>query len=496
MKSLCSLLLVLLTFGAAAQTDNHVIGKPDSVFSRVLNEKRKLLIYTPGNLQPGQRFPVLYVLDGDAHFRSVAAMIEQLGQGGMSPLPPMIVVAIPNTDRTRDLTPTHIDSDPPMMDTSFSKNTGGGENFAAFIEKELIPHIDSAYPTQTYRILIGHSFGGLTVLNILTNHPQLFNSYIAIDPSMWYDKERFLKTTTEKLAGKSYKGKTLYIGIANTMAEDMTLEKMRKDTSSDTRHIRSIFALDKFIRTHASNGLSYSSKYYPDDDHGSVPLITEYDGLRYIFRWNRLRFSPADFNKPGIAVVDKIKKHYATVSREMGYTVLPPEMDINGLGYFALSQKKLDKAAALFELNIANYPNSGNTYDSYGDLLLAKNDTAAAITNFKKALEMTKSEETRQKLDRLTGKATYNPGVKELEKFTGEFVFDNIPLSATIFLKGEQLWVSATGQGEFELVPVSINTFTLKNIPGYTLKFELEGDQAIGVTAVQPNGTFKAHRKK
>src|SRR5258706_1586830 len=142
-----------------------------------------------------------------------------------------------------------------MMDSNFSRNTGGGENFVSFIEKELMPHIDSVYPTQPYRMLIGHSFGGLTVMNVLTNHTKLFNSYIAIDPSMWYDKERFLAATEKKLTDKKYEGIKMYLGIANTMPTGMTVEKMLKDTTSDTRHIRSIFAMDKFIKANAHNGL-------------------------------------------------------------------------------------------------------------------------------------------------------------------------------------------------------------------------------------------------
>jgi predicted alpha/beta superfamily hydrolase len=254
-------------------------------------------VYTPGmrsgNRDTSQHYPVVYLLDGDAHFESVAGMIQQLSEAnGNTVCPEMIIVGIPNTDRTRDLTPTHIVSDPPMMDSNFSKTTGGGENFVAFIEKELMPHIDSVYPTQPYRMLIGHSFGGLTVMNVLTNHTKLFNAYIAIDPSMWYDKERFLASTEKKLTDKKYDGARLYLGIANTMPPGMNIEKMLKDTSTDTRHIRSIFALDKFIKANTQNGLTFSSKYYGDDDHGSVPLVTEYDGFEIYFRLLSFEINP------------------------------------------------------------------------------------------------------------------------------------------------------------------------------------------------------------
>ncbi len=490
---------IFISLRGIAQTDNKiVIGKVDSVYSATLKENRKVWVYLP-NDDPGNklRYPVLYLLDGDGHFQSVAGMIQQLSQvNGNTIVPEMIIVGIPNTDRTRDLTPTHIVSDLPMMDSGFSVNTGGGENFAAFLEKELIPYIDSKYQTQPFRVLVGHSFGGLTVMNIITNHTKLFNAYIAIDPSMWYDKERFLKATQMKLAGQKYNGTSLYVGIANTMAEGMTLDKMKRDTSADTRHIRSIFAMDKFIKANPQNGLKYASKYYGDDDHGSVPLISEYDGLRFIFSWYRFKFSPSDFMKPDTSIVVKYKKHYQNVSKQFGYKVSPPEMQINGLGYYLLGTKLYDKAAALFRMNIENYPESGNAYDSYADALIAQKDTAGAIANYKKAYSITKSEETKNKLDKLEGKETFTLTPKDLEKYVGMYEFEGINLAATTVIKSNALWVSAPGQGEYELIPLSQNTFNVKGVQGYTLKFEVDGDKATGLTAIQPNGTFKAKLKK
>src|SRR5688572_1820203 len=424
-------------------------------------------------------------------------MIQQLSQvNGNTIVPEMIVVAIPNTNRTRDLTPTRIQSDLPMMDSNFSKSTGGGEEFTAFMAKELIPHIDSLYPTQPFRVLIGHSFGGLAVMNTITNHTKLFNAYIAIDPSMWYDKEQFLKTTQKKLAGQKYNGTSLYVGIANTLNEGMTLEKLKKDTSIDTRHIRSIIAMDKFIKANSQNGLKYASKYYGDDDHGSVPLISEYDGLRFIFSWYRFKFSIADFMGPDIGVVQRMKQHYQNVSKEFGFKVSPPEMQINGLGYNALSQKHYAKAAALFEMNIENYPESGNVYDSYADALIAQKDTVKAIANYQKAFAITKSEETKQKLDMLEGKSTFTVTAKDLEKYVGAFEFEAVSLTVTSSIKDNALWIYAPGQGDYELVPLSLNTFTVKGLQGYKIHFEMDANKPVGLTSTQPEGTYKARVKK
>ena len=490
----------VIAFSIQAQNDNKiVIGKIDSVYSRILNEQRKIWVYTPDMTSgiPNQRYPVVYLLDGDAHFASVVGMIQQLSQAnGNSVYPEMVVVGIPNTDRTRDLTPTHVTSDPPMMDSISSKTSGGGENFVAFIEKELMPHIDSVYPTNPYKILIGHSFGGLTIMNVLTNHTKLFNAYIAIDPSMWYDKEHFLKAMETKLTEKKYDGIRLYIGIANTMPEGMTLDKMKKDTSSGTRHIRSIFALDKFLKANPQNGLKYASRYYGDDNHGSVPLINEYDGLRFIFDYYRFNLTSRDLTDSSDKFVTKLKKHYTLVSEEMGYKISPPELSINALGYDAMSKKYYARSTALFKMNIANYPNSSNVYDSYGDLLATQKDTLNAIANYKKALAIQENAATKQKLDALEGKGVFKLAEQYLQKYAGVFDFEGFSLSATLQVKDGVLWASVPGQEDSQLIPLSPDTFSVKNKNGYVVHFEMDGDKVLGFTSKQPNGTFKAHIRK
>ena len=490
----------LIAFSIQAQNDNKiVIGKIDSVYSKTLNEKRKIWVYTPDLTSgiPNKRYPVVYLLDGDAHFASVVGMIQQLSQAnGNNVYPEMIVVGIPNTDRTRDLTPTHITSDPPMMDSNSSKTSGGGENFIAFIEKELMPHIDSVYATEPYKILIGHSFGGLIVMNVLTNHTRLFNAYIAIDPSMWYDKEHFLKATETKLTEKKYDGIRLYIGIANTMPVRMTLDKMKKDTSSDTRHIRSIFTLDKFFKANPQNGLKYASKYYGDDNHGSVPLIAEYDGLRFIFDYYRINLTNKDFADSSVELATKLKNHYTLVSKEMSYKISPPELSINALGYDAMSKKYYARSAAFFKMNITNYPNSSNVYDSYGDLLATEKDTLNAIANYKKALAIKDNAATKQKLDALEGKGTFALTEQDLQKYAGVFDFEGFSLTARLQVKDGVLWAIVPNQEDSQLIPLSPNTFTVKNKNGYIVHFEMDGDKVLGFTSTQPNGTFKAHIRK
>src|SRR6218665_2170465 len=199
---------------AQSQTD-FTLGFADSLHSTILNEQRQLLVYTPYSSKKvksvtNEIYPVLYVLDGESHFRSVAAIVERLS--GIGVCPPMIVVGIPNTNRGRDLTPTA------LADNSDGVNdSGGGEKFISFIEKELMPYINSSYPTSSYKLLLGHSLGGLMVMHTLVHHKDLFNAYISIDAAIWWDNHKVLKESKLALKKNNYDNKSLFLTIANRM---------------------------------------------------------------------------------------------------------------------------------------------------------------------------------------------------------------------------------------------------------------------------------------
>jgi len=415
MKPLLILLIAACLFnackqpaGTTATNDNQiVIGVIDSLNSSILHEQRKIWVYVPDSYKnsPGskERYPVLYLLDGDAHFPSVVGMIQQLSSiNGNTVCPEMIVVGIPNTDRTRDLTPTHVDTDA-YMDSASAKPSGGGEAFMDFIQKELMPHIDSLYPTNTYKVLTGHSFGGLTVINTLMHRPKLFNAYIAIDPSMWWDKTKLLAEVQKDLPAKDLHNTALFLGIANTMEDGMDTTRVQADTTNDTRHIRSILMLSHYLRADKQNGLRFDYKYYNTDNHGSVPLITEYDGLHFLFNYYRLNLTNADYSNITKAVIARIEAHYDSVSAIMGLKVLPPQLLVNQLAYQASNTKHTAEAEYLANLNVTNYPGSANCFDTLGDIYSAEGNKTKAIESYKKALAIQNLPETRKKLDKLGG---------------------------------------------------------------------------------------------
>lgn len=407
MKSLAFSVLICLFYSLNCSAQ-HIdygkinIGSVDSIQSEVLNEQRKIWVHVP-NTQPnsGERFPVVYLLDGDAHFPSVVGMIHQLSTiNGNTVVPKMIVVGIPNTNRTRDLTPI---KDPSMNEPNYS---GGGEAFMEFLQNELIPYIDSNYPTSPYKLYIGHSLGGLTVINTLLKKPDLFNSYIAIDPSLWWAESSTLKEAKTLLNSKSYDNETLFVGIANTMAPGMDVKTVMQDTTGTTQHIRDILEFSTQVVPNSSSNLDFSYNYYGNDTHGSVPLIATYDGMHKVFKWYDIGNDLIPFimnnDTSAEAVIRKIENHYTTVSKNMGYNILPEESLINQMGYGCLQNELPNKAEAFFKLNVKNYPNSSNVYDSLGDYYAGVNENKKAIKAYEKAMSTSGGNDYSQaKLDAL-----------------------------------------------------------------------------------------------
>ena len=291
MNRFFSILLIFSCSMAECQSDHSliIIGHKDSIHSKILDEFRPFLIHLPEGYDGSNRvfepekYPVLYLLDGDAHFNSVSGLVQILGGGinGTHVIPDMIVVAIPNKDRTRDLTPTHTEMDNSGKPSAFMKPSGGGTKFLQFLRNELIPHIDSQYRTMPYRVFVGHSFGGITVINALYTMPEVFNAYIAIDPSLWWDHQILLKKAREYFMQTQLKGRSLYLAQANTMVSG--------DTSIN-EHFESIKEFATLLETRNHSGLSWKYAYYGDDDHGSVPFISEYEGLRFFFDYYHFCF--------------------------------------------------------------------------------------------------------------------------------------------------------------------------------------------------------------
>lgn len=391
-----------------AQIKQFDIGKSFKINSKILHEEREFWIHLPRNYdkKSSRTYPVLYVLDGQSHFFSLTGMVDQLSENGNTKFPEMIIVGIVSTlDRTRDLTPTHINGESYYMDSTACIDSGGNDSFIAFLEKELIPHVHSSYSASSYRLLIGHSFGGLAVMNILLKHTALFKDYIVIDPSVWWDDKYILKETIKNIQRINFMGKSLYLGIANTTADYVNKEDILQDTNYTTDHIRAIFNLERVCKE-TKTDLCFDSKFYPSDTHSSVPLITSYDGLHFIFKNFEFKLPLYDTTIVDSLFLSKIKNHSIFLYETYGYGTPISEEFIGECAYIALDSKHYNEALYLFELNIKNYPSHWESYFSLGDYYSELSDFDNALKNYKKAYKIlhyfvikTKIEETKKILE-------------------------------------------------------------------------------------------------
>ncbi len=407
MRNLLLFFLVLIQVNLFAQNKDIVIGQIDSIQSEILGESRKLWIHVPQGADKEiftpERYPVVFLLDGDAFFSSMQGLIQQLSfVNGNTLCPKMIIVGIPNTNRWRDLSPSRPSlGDDPFMNAEMIAQTGGGENFIAFIEKELIPYIDSKYPTEPYKMLVGHSLGGLMAVHTFFHKPELFNAYVAIDPSMSWNKKKLLLEIKKKKLGKKYENRSLYLGIANSDTEEKDSLTIRNDQTPWTEHTRSIFEFHDIMKSQRDK-LNYRAKFYPADDHQSIPFNAQYDAFRYIFRSHKFKLTAVDYMFPNSNIAEKLETHYQELSSFFGYEKKPGEDYLNSMAYQFMNMKQYPKAEQLFLLNIKFYPKSFNVYDSIGDLYELKGEREKAIENYKKAIKLNpKSAYTKEKLEEL-----------------------------------------------------------------------------------------------
>ena len=346
---------VLLSSSAFAQ-----YGGPAKITikSSVLGEDRVILVRTPPGYDTNKlAYPVLYLTDGDAHIGHTASTIEFLSRNGR--MPEMIVVGITNTDRTRDLTPTKATG----PNAAQFPTAGGADNFLKFIETEVIPEIEKRYRVQPYRVLAGHSFGGLFAVHALITRPDLFNSYVAVSPSLQWSDDATLKRAEEFFKTRKELHATLFTSLGNEPG----------DIGKDFEAFKQLLAKNQV------KGFEWEAQQMTDEDHGSVVLRSHYFGLRKVYDgWQMPRDPATGAVAGGLKAADE---HYKWLSQKFGYSIPTPEGLVNQIGYQDLLGGNPEGAIATFKSNVERYPNSANVYDSLAEAYekTARLDLAAPL---------------------------------------------------------------------------------------------------------------------
>lgn len=242
---------------AQVKKSDFSIGDKVSFYSKVLNERRLVVVIPPFNINdhPNEKFPVLFVLDPGNNLFATFGIVNYYSDM-LKIIPKMIIVGIVSNDRERDYLPS----------PSVEHPTGGGaDRFLNFIKSELVPVIDSAYPAKKERVLIGHSAGGLFAIYALEHQPDLFDALICIDPSLWYDSLNCVRKIPDYFMNSKFTRKSVFVSLSN-----------EKEMG--------VFPLIEAFEKYSTKDFRWDFVYYKDETHNSLGFKSICSGLEMIYK--------------------------------------------------------------------------------------------------------------------------------------------------------------------------------------------------------------------
>ncbi|MGV3631903.1 MAG: alpha/beta hydrolase [Bacteroidota bacterium] len=262
-KKIFFLFFFILPVFILAQEKSFILGEIRELQSQTLNEKRILNIYLPEGYKQNDTlsYPVIYLLDGsaDEDFIHVAGLVQFDNFPWVNLLPQSIVVGIANVDRKRDFTfPTTV-----IKDKQATPTSGSSEKFIQFLEKELQPFIEKNYKTNDNNMLVGQSLGGLVATEILFKKPEMFNQYVIISPSLWWDNESLLNVKPAFEGRSTNSSVPVFVGVGKE--GDMMVKPAK--------------ALHKLLK---KNQFKVAYGYFGDHDHATIYHEALYEAFEFM----------------------------------------------------------------------------------------------------------------------------------------------------------------------------------------------------------------------
>jgi predicted alpha/beta superfamily hydrolase len=290
MKYLISFLMTLVLTIVQAQYPAVTIPGSEvrKITSKIVaGQEYELHIMLPGGYKAAdKKYPVVYLMDSQWDFPLVTSLYSYHYYDGF--IPELIIVGVTwsgehtNYDslRIRDYSPTKIDG--LMFLSSFvgMPQSGGADQFLAFMKQELFPFIESNYKADgKNRTLMGSSAGGLFTLYTLFTQPDLFTGYAAASPYISWDNDVLYKYEQE-FAKKR---------LSHPVRVYMTLGDLEPTRPS----------FEKFFDTmvaHKYLSVQLQSKILENTGHGATKNETYARGLQYVFERPKLNLGATVLN--------------------------------------------------------------------------------------------------------------------------------------------------------------------------------------------------------
>ncbi|MEY4573130.1 MAG: hypothetical protein RLZ10_2408 [Bacteroidota bacterium] len=326
--------------------------------SRIMGEERTIWIRVPASYNEAssstQTYPVIYVLDGKSAFFPVTGVVSFMSEEDHVnyQIPEMIVVGVDTENRFRDLTPIKStkqangeESKTPEQKLMMS-GSGGGEQFLNFLKEEVFTYIEKNYRTNPFRIYVGHSLGGLTATYTFLKHPDLFNATISIDPSLWWDGAKYVNEAPELLKTMPKDQiRKYYVSVIDSSSYGGSLQF----------HTNAIFNIGKAMENVSSKNIQYKVDYIANTDHSSIPMLSWYNGLLFIFEgYHKSHF---DYMKDP----DLIESHFKEVESKIGLKMNPSQDIFKILVHYLTSPDRYPdtvKARKVLNMALKYYPAS------------------------------------------------------------------------------------------------------------------------------------------
>lgn len=344
MKQIFLLVLSILTIKCYSQKIDTL-----SLNSQLLNEQRKLIVYTPAKYTyaENQKFEVIYVFDAQA--REIFDMVQSTMVFKNNDICPMIVVGIVSTDRNKDFLPTN-----EYKETAdkFNGHLGNADKFLHFVSDELVSFIDKKYRTLPKRIAIGHSNGGTFISYCFLQNPELFDAYIAISPNFGYDKMQFVKRFKSLKPSSLISYKFFYMCNATGFPEE-------GDWISARTQIAGIFNSKAFNKKIIFKNQDFAAS----ESHWSVFQIGVLNGIKEYFNYQYF-------------TSDNLLKYYDFLYNKKLINLNPQNTNQLAYNFFYMNKPKDAVKILLWAHQL--FPKDLNLFDSIGEMYqnLNKKDEA------------------------------------------------------------------------------------------------------------------------
>lgn len=370
------------------------VGEVVTLEAPVLGENRDLMVYLPPAYAEGEElYPVLYLLDAEASLSYVSGVVAFLAE--IDRIPDLIIVGIPNTDRARDLTPVPGEAERKRFPTS-----GGADRFRRFLGDQVVPLVEQRYSAAPYRVLVGHSLGGLFAVHTMLNEPELFDAFVVSSPSLYWNGQQELSSAERLLAAERPPGSFF-----------MVMGNEREEMVEGARSFAE--GLERF----APSNLEWTFQLLMEEDHSTTPFVAAYRGLQSIFR---------EFHDPEAIGERGFEDYRAGLKAKYGFHVKLPLQFLHGaVGIYAdnqrfgdavdvlefmgaqypdafkaeaasyvlharglLTEGQLPLAERLLQLVVSSDPGIADAHEALGDLRVRQDSDEAALQSYRAALEL------------------------------------------------------------------------------------------------------------